>query len=393
MKTQLAAAVVGGSSKEAARELVSSVRQQLAGADPALVLAFASTKQPLTDVTSALQEAFPDRVLSASTAGEFAGNDGSNGQTAVFAVAGDYKAFVGIGTNLAQDPQAAVQRAVAAVPESIEGYPHKTAIVFIDSLAWSGEEATLLVAALLGDEVQIAGGAAGDDLAMQSTHVGAGSQAANNAIAVGVLFSKQPLGVGVAHGHKPLSGQLKVTRSEGPRVYELNDGNAWAVWKDAVRKRAKEAWGLDVDTMKDPTDIVQLFARYEGGLDRGDGHYTVRAPLVVNEDGSLNFTSGMPVGTTFRIMETTSDDLVRSAREAAERSCSKLGKRAAGAVVFDCAVRKIVLGSDFGRAIKAINGAIDGPIAGFATYGEIAMNIGELSGFHNSTTVVLTFPE
>jgi methyl-accepting chemotaxis protein len=31
------------------------------------------------------------------------------------------------------------------------------------------------------------------------------------------------------------------------------------------------------------------------------------------------------------------------------------------------------------------------PLAGFETYGEIAMEIGEMSGFHNTTTVVVTF--
>ena len=32
------------------------------------------------------------------------------------------------------------------------------------------------------------------------------------------------------------------------------------------------------------------------------------------------------------------------------------------------------------------------PIAGFETYGEIALDAGDLSGFHNTTTVVLAIP-
>jgi methyl-accepting chemotaxis protein len=33
------------------------------------------------------------------------------------------------------------------------------------------------------------------------------------------------------------------------------------------------------------------------------------------------------------------------------------------------------------------------PVAGFETYGEIALDVGDMSGFHNTTTVVLAFPE
>ena len=35
----------------------------------------------------------------------------------------------------------------------------------------------------------------------------------------------------------------------------------------------------------------------------------------------------------------------------------------------------------------------DVPLAGFETYGEIALDAGDMSGFHNTTTVVLTFPK
>ena len=43
--------------------------------------------------------------------------------------------------------------------------------------------------------------------------------------------------------------------------------------------------------------------------------------------------------------------------------------------------------------MKEIHDGLGGaPIAGFETYGEIAMDLGQSSGFHNTTTVVLAFP-
>lgn len=39
--------------------------------------------------------------------------------------------------------------------------------------------------------------------------------------------------------------------------------------------------------------------------------------------------------------------------------------------------------------VEELGGA---PLAGFETYGEIALDAGDMSGFHNTTSVVLAFP-
>ena len=65
----------------------------------------------------------------------------------------------------------------------------------------------------------------------------------------------------------------------------------------------------------------------------------------------------------------------------------------AGAVVFDCRCRKDLLGPEFSKAVTTIAEELGSPVAGFEAYGEVAMNMADLSGFHNTTTVVLAFPE
>ena len=84
-----------------------------------------------------------------------------------------------------------------------------------------------------------------------------------------------------------------------------------------------------------------------------------------------------------------------SAREAARRARSGLGsKNAAGALVFDCICRNLILKQDFSRAVAGIVDELGRvPLAGFETYGDIALRAGDMSGFHNTTTVVLAFPE
>ena len=68
--------------------------------------------------------------------------------------------------------------------------------------------------------------------------------------------------------------------------------------------------------------------------------------------------------------------------------------KVAGAIVFDCVCRGVILGDDFRRGIEAIASTLgDVPLLGFETYGEIAMSPGQFSGFHNTTTVVMLLPE
>jgi methyl-accepting chemotaxis protein len=65
----------------------------------------------------------------------------------------------------------------------------------------------------------------------------------------------------------------------------------------------------------------------------------------------------------------------------------------AGALVFDCICRNLILGAEFTRAVKGMAEELGHvPVAGFETYGEIALAAGDMSGFHNPTSVVLAFP-
>ena len=61
--------------------------------------------------------------------------------------------------------------------------------------------------------------------------------------------------------------------------------------------------------------------------------------------------------------------------------------------MFDCICRNLILGPKFADAVKAMSAELGNvPLAGFETYGEIALDAGDMSGFHNTTSVVLAFP-
>jgi methyl-accepting chemotaxis protein len=104
----------------------------------------------------------------------------------------------------------------------------------------------------------------------------------------------------------------------------------------------------------------------------------------------------MVEGSVIRIMESPNKACqIISAKQAAEAAVkNSKGAKLAGAIVFDCICRNLILENEFSKAIDEIKSVVGNiPVIGFATYGEIAMEVGQLSGFHNTTTVVLLIPE
>ncbi|MFO0579644.1 MAG: FIST N-terminal domain-containing protein [Polyangia bacterium] len=398
--TRIATAICGGSAEAAAAQLADAVEQQLGDAPPVLILAFASTQQPLSELLPGLRRRFPKAtVLGASTAGEFTERGDQKGAVSLFALAGDYRVYAGCGTGLRADVESAVTQAAAQLPARVYGYPHRTALLLLDPLAGRSEEATLILSALLGEDVPVAGGAAGDDLHLKATHVGLNEQVLSDGLVVAEIFSKAPLGVGVCHAHRPLSSPLLVTRAEGSLVHEIEGRPAWDVWIEHTREHARHS-GIDVDGLgaaasgSEGTQAVGAFLlRYEAGLLTGSA-LKLRAPLSKLEAGALGFACGIPTGTVIRIAESDPESQLASTRLAAVRSRENLGGREpAGALVFDCICRNLILKDRFGAAVRSISEELGGvPIAGFETYGEIALEVGDMSGFHNTTSVVLSFP-
>ncbi len=392
MKTTVATAVAAGEAEAAAGLLARDLRAGLGGADPVLVMFFASTKQPLEVLAPRLTSEFRSAVvLGASTAGEFTERSVAKGTTTAVAVAGDFAVRGGMGVGLGSEPENAVHSALSSVPMSLAGHSHRTGLLLLDPLAGTGEEATLLTASHLGADIRLAGGAAGDDLQMKRTTVSIGDRVADDAIVIAVIFSQKPLGVGVCHGHTPISGTLSVTKASGAVVYEVDGRPAWDVWVDETRSAAAKI-GIDPAALA-PDEVGGFLLRYEAGLASG-AEYKIRAPLSRNPDGSLGFACAVPEGAKIRITESGPQSQIASARTAAERAREQLGAKPAGAIVFDCICRNLILDAMFDRAVAEISDALGGvPLAGFETYGEIALDAGDLSGFHNTTTVVLAFPE
>lgn len=385
----------------AAKEAVLEAKEKLGGARIDLSIVCSSSEYEHREVVDAVREATNDApLIGASSAGEFTEEKVERGCVAVGLLSSDdIKVFSAIAEGIKQDPEAAIKEVVAKLPDNVDGYPYLTAIILIDGLSGVGEEVTLLATYHFGKDLKIVGGMAGDDFKMEKTVVFSDDNVCTNAVSVCLLASKMPLFTGVKHGHTPLSRALKITRVEGNVLYEIDNRPAWAIWKEETTEVARKR-GIDVEELKTPAEIAQFFTNYILGLvTEKQGEYKIRWPVNINEDGSLSFTCGIAEGSVFRIMDGSNlEDQINAAEKAAviaKQNAENAGySDFAGIIVFECAVRQLMLGHRFSEAVDRFKKVLPGvPLLGWETYGEIRLEPGQFSGFHNTTSVVLAIPQ
>ncbi|MBU0744683.1 MAG: FIST C-terminal domain-containing protein, partial [Gammaproteobacteria bacterium] len=262
--------------------------------------------------------------------------------------------------------------------------------------AGKGEETAMAMLGVLGSNMKFAGGSAGDDLKMKETMVFSDDKVLSDAVSLALLASKKPVIIAVQHGHAPISPPLTVTKSEANIVYEIDGKPALEVWKKYAGEDAKKSLGIDVNKLQDHSEDLARFAtRYEAGLYLGGEDYKIRWPgSTIITSGPMTFSTTISEGTVLRIMSSSTDNQILCSHRAAETIIDKLkGEKLAGVVVFDCVARGMILQDGFQKALDAKKEVLKAPFIGFQTYGEFAMEMGQMTGFHNATTVILAIPD
>ena len=159
---------------------------------PALILLFGAPQYDLEALNASVAARFPaSEVMGCSTAGELTECGDTQQSVVYFALGGDLVVQSGLATGLQDNPSAAVWRALEGIETERQGYGHRCAILLVDALAGRGEETVLAAAAALGPGFRLAGGAAGDDLRMESTQVALGDRVTSDGVVIATVHSRR----------------------------------------------------------------------------------------------------------------------------------------------------------------------------------------------------------
>lgn len=353
---------------------------------PDVVVVFASAAHDHEELLAGLQDCPARIVVGCSSAGEFTGSGSSGGSASALALQSDELVFsAGLGKGLRGDMPAAVRQVVSSFHRAPSTtYPHRAALVLTDALAGHAEELLTELTTRTDGRYRFVGGGAGDDAKFTKTHVFVGGEVLTDAVVALEIRSQRPLGIGVSHGWRPAGRPLRVTEARGLRVCGINGAPAL----DAF-----EAFAESTNQVFDRTDPLPFFLHNVIGVETGGG-YKLRVPLGVHDDGSISLAAEVPQHANVRLMAVDHRSTLDAADRAVQSAVAQLeGARPEAALFFDCAATRLRMGQQFDGELRRVAGALaPARFAGCNTYGQLARDDSQFSGFHNCTAVVCVFP-
>jgi hypothetical protein len=265
----------------------------------------------------------------------------------------------------------------------VERRAHSVVLLLTDGLGGDQMEVVRGAYGVVGAEIPLVGGCAGDDLKMKGTYQLFRHRVLRDSVVAAVVSSDAPIGIGVQHGWRRVGEPMLVTSSTGNRVQSLDDQPALDVYLKRLGAPA---------AVHDDADAFTRFAlTHPLGISRRSGEEVRFVAGAGFDDRSLNCIASVPQGGLAWIMEGDEDSVLEATDQACAEAIAGLdGEPPLGLVAFDCIARRGVLGDvGIAREIERIASFAGGaPVAGFYTYGEIARTSG-MRGFHNQTLVVL----
>ncbi len=226
---------------------------------------------------------------------------------------------------------------VAQAAEGVAGSTHRVLLVLSDGLAGDQEEIVRGAYSVVGAEVPLVGGCAGDDLRMVQTSQLYDDRLLKGSVVAAAIGSEAPFGIGVEHGWRRVGEPMVVTASEGVRVLTLDDEPAL----DLYLRRL----GAPTEAWTDPAAFTRFALTHPLGVSRRS---TEEVRMVAEADfaeRALVCIARVPQGGLAWIMEGDSESVLTATSAACASALSGLGGQTPlGLFAFDCIARRGVLG-------------------------------------------------
>lgn len=263
----------------------------------------------------------------------------------------------------------------------------KAVLVFGPGVRINGSALVDGISSVIGNDIPITGGLAGDGGAFRETFtLGQDGIANNKVVAVGLCGDSLRFGHGSFGGWAPFGPARKVTRCQGNILYELDDEPALDIYKRYLGDHARN---LPASGLLFPFAMLG-----EEPTARG----LIRTILGIDEaEGSLILAGEIDPDGYLRLMHASTDKLVNGAEAAAEAANGMF--QASGetlALLVSCVGRKLVMGDRVDEEVEAVGEVFNhqAVLAGFYSYGEISpFTPGASCKLHNQTMTITCLGE
>lgn len=360
---------------------------ELAGSRPDLLLVFGAVKHFAEGgLAASLQAAFPETaLLGCSTAGEITADGVDDGTCTLTAVRFEQTTLTRGSTRLQgmDDSFAAGER----LGRQIAAVNLKSVLIFGPGVQINGSALVNGMSSIIGTEIPITGGLAGDGGAFSKTFtLGSEGITDNAVVAVGLCGDRLRFGHGSFGGWEAFGPARKVTRCSGNILYELDGEPALAVYKRYLGDHARD---LPASGLLFPFAML------------GEDHNAlglIRTILAVDEaTGSLTLAGEITADGYLKLMHASTDKLVNGAEAAAEAAVAMQDIPGDTlAILVSCVGRKLVMGNRVDEEVEAVGDVFGSKavLTGFYSYGEISpFTPGASCKLHNQTMTVTLLGE
>jgi hypothetical protein len=338
---------------------------------------------------SELREMFPAaHILGCSTGGQINNNDISDDEIVAAAIGFNATRLQLVRQDITDSQQS--RHCGEAIGRALNREDLAAIFVLSDGLNVNGSELVNGLVAVIGPNIPLTGGLAGDGADFTETLVGGNCvPRARTVVGIGFYGSAIRIGHGSAGGWDLFGPRRQVTKSTGNVLFELDGQAALDLYERYLGP--EDSKGLPGSALLFPIQIHDS---------EHPDSAVVRTVLAVDHEArSMTFAGDVPQGWTAQLMHGKFDRLAEGAADAARQARAGLGANVGDhqfSILISCIGRRLLMGqrtSDETEAAGAELGAHTHKI-GFYSYGEISPHAKSgVCELHNQTMTVTSFAE
>jgi hypothetical protein len=376
-----AVSIKGKTKDEISEKLLVSIA---GGFQPTLAIVFLSVSQDRNIICQLLNQ-HNIAIFGATTNGEFIDEDLEKGSVAILLLdlnPADFRIlfaeYPGKNYREVSSEMARKAKEIFAIPAFLIAASH---------LATDAEQLLFGFEDVVGKEVNICGGMAGDDYAFKEQFVFTNNISSNEGIVSLVVDEDKIIIKGIATcGWKAVGTVRTVTKSEGNHVYTVDD--------IPVLDLTAKYGGLENIEEGNSLVATEIAVNFPLQLQREVGDPVMRPGLLIDFNDRSFYCSGtVPEGSKVRFSLPPDFDVMEKVIKGVEGLRDTVMPEADAVIVFSCAGRVLALGPLMNMEIEGIRKVWNVPMAGMFSNAELARATKGNLEMHNCTTCCVALKE
>ena len=351
---------------------------------PTLAIVFLSIKQDRSAIADLLDKQGIS-VFGVTTNGEFIDEDLEKGTIAILLLDINPSYFTILFSEFPEKNYREVAGEIAQKAKHLISNP--AFLIAASHMETDGEQLLFGFEDVIGKQVNVFGGMAGDDYAFQEQYVFTNTKSSNQGMVALVLDEDKILIKGRATcGWKAVGTVRTVTKSEGNHVFTVDDL--------PVLDLTIKYGGLENVEEGNKQVAMEIAVNFPLQLQREVGDPVMRPGLLVQwEDRSFYCSGTVPQGSKVRFSLPPDFDVMDKVIKGIKELQATEMPEADAMIVFSCAGRILALGPLMNKEIEGINNIWNVPMVGMFSNGELARATKGNLEMHNLTTCCVVMKE